>query len=619
MTNPHVRVRRALIACTGALTLAVGVDAQSLSSFDPTPESAQPDPAGRRPAYRTTEILVRPMNDDAARELEEDYGLVRLGTLKSQGVYRYGLPEHATVPDMVRLVGRDARVDYAEPNHLYYLTDIPNDSFYDNVGGSVGDLQKWYHGGIGADDNLNAEEGWDKSTGRSDVVIAIIDSGIQQNHEDLAGNLWSNVDEIPGNSIDDDANGFVDDTWGWDFVSFTYIALPAPACAVTPPPGFVPNNDPNPHPGDGCDNDNDGSVDNSSRHGTAVASAAGADGDNGLGIAGASWDCQLMACQVFADDGGATTFDISSAIDYASANGADVLNMSFGSSFFSITMNTACQNAYADGAVLIASAGNDNSSTANFPATFDNVLSVGASDSGSVAGFGSGDIDGRASFSQYGPAAVDVVAPGADIAVAQFYTATQPNFGATDFYTLINGTSFSSPIVAGLAALIISHVRDGGGTITNAEVVAAITSSAIDLPDDPGDSPDGGATWDGMGRVDFCAALSAAEPLSVELQSFEAKMRRIGVASLRWETAAEIDTAGFNVFREPWTAVAPSAKSAAAVSLNASLIPARGHALQGAAYRWMDLGLPDEGRCYYWLEDVDLFGVTSLHGPFVLR
>ena len=451
--------------------------------------------AESRPTFAPDEILVRYRSTNEERPLqrkavETEMGLALISSNPILEYYRYRLPQGMTVAEALRRLRGDQRLQYVEPNYIVYLHAVPNDSFYDNYQSVTTDLQKWYFDGIGADRNLNAEAAWDIVTGRSDVVVAIIDSGIDLDHPDLAANIWTNPGEIPGNGSDDDGNGFVDDVNGWDF--------------------YFGDNDPNPDLGNGIDDDGVSGPDSNTFHGTFAAGCAGAVTNNGTGVAGAAWDCSLMAIKIFTDDGGAFTSDIADGITYAGANGADVINMSFGGGGFSSTVNNAVSFAFSQGSVLLASAGNGNSSAAQFPASYTNVISVGASDSGSALGGGSGDIDGRASFSQYGTAAVDVVAPGSDLVSTAVNSVANGNAGSATYF-ISSGTSFSCPTVAGLAALLVARARDLGTTLSNADVVNIIQTQTVDLPDDPNDSPNGGSTWDGQGRVDFLAAVNAVQ------------------------------------------------------------------------------------------------------------
>lgn len=482
------RIAGGLALCVSLLGIASPTDAQTLIERPLAPVNAN-DP---RPRFAADEILVRYQGEVApesaqVRAVESAFALKRMRVNRFIGVYRYQLPPSLNVAEAIRRLSADPRVEYAEPNYLYYLDAVPNDSFYDNYNAVATDLQKWYFAGIGADTNLNAEAAWDITTGRTDVLLAVIDSGVDLDHPDLAANIWTNPGEIAGNGVDDDGNGFVDDVNGWDFASN--------------------DNNPNPDLGNGIDDDFSGGPDSNTFHGTFSASCAAARGNNGVGVTGAAWTCRIMAVKIFTDDGGAFLSDIADGITYAASNGADVSNMSFGGGGATSMLN-AVNFAWGQGVVQVASAGNGNSSSAQFPSSYAHVVSVGATDSGSVLTGGSGDLDGRASFSQYGTAAVDVVAPGTDLVGAAVNSVADGSPGTANYF-ISSGTSFSGPTVAGLAVLLLSRARDLGVTLTNDDVEAIIQNTAVDLPDDPGDSPNGGASWDNHGRVSFLDAVNA--------------------------------------------------------------------------------------------------------------
>jgi len=472
--------------------LATPVLAQEPVAVALTPRVAPAPVQDERPVFVADEIVIRFRNvagpdDPGVLGVATRHELTLIKHNPWIGYHRYRLPEGLSVAQAIRSLRGEPTVETVEPNYYYYLHVVPNDAFYDNYNAQANDLQKWYFNGVGADRNLNAEAAWDVTQGRTDVVIAVSDTGVDLDHPDLAANIWTNPGEIAGNSIDDDGNGFVDDVNGWDFWSN--------------------DNDPNPDLGDGLDNDGNGAADDGTFHGSFSASCAAARSNNTTGCVGSAWNCKIMALKIFTDDGGAFTTDIADSITYAANNGADVINMSFGGPFSS-TVQSAVNFAWGRGLVQVASAGNSNSSAQQFPASLAHVISVGASDSASVLGGGSGDIDGRASFSQYGTAAVDVVAPGTHLIGATVNSVADGSPG-TPTYFIASGTSFSGPTVAGLAALVISRARDLSVAITNDDVENIIQTTANDMPDDPGDSPNGGSTWDNHGRVDFLAAVAA--------------------------------------------------------------------------------------------------------------
>jgi subtilisin family serine protease len=222
-----------------------------------------------------------------------------------------------------------------------------------------------------ADADIDALEAWDVTTGSSDVVVAVIDSGVDINHPDLAANIWTNTAEIANNLIDDDGNGYVDDVNGWDFH----------------------NNDNAPHDPHG--------------HGTHVAGTIAAVGDNATGVTGVSWSAKIMPLRFLDAFGVGDTANALDAIDYASAMGADVINNSWGGGGFSQALKDAIE---ASGAVVVCAAGNSGFNTdltPHYPSSYNsaNIISVAASDQD----------DQLAGFSNFGAVSVDVAAPGTNI------------------------------------------------------------------------------------------------------------------------------------------------------------------------------------------------------------
>ena len=192
-------------------------------------------------------------------------------------------------------------VRYVEPNYILTASAFPNDPRFDELWGLHNTGQT---GGID-DADIDGPEIWDQNTGSRDVIVGIIDTGVDYNHEDLAANMWTNPGETPGNGIDDDGNGLVDDVYGWDWV----------------------------------DNDNDPvSEDVGVHHGTHVAGTVGAVGDNGVGVTGVSWNVQLMALRFLGANGSGLLSDAISAINYATAQGATLTCNSWGGGGFSQAM-----------------------------------------------------------------------------------------------------------------------------------------------------------------------------------------------------------------------------------------------------------------------------------------
>jgi subtilisin family serine protease len=321
---------------------------------------------------------------------------------------------YAKMPDVV----------YAEPNYIQHICVSPNDPDY---------IRQW------SLPKIQAEPAWGIETGNSGVIVAVIDTGIDYLHEDIQANIWHNPGEIPGNGIDDDGNGYVDDVAGWDFVDASGGA--------DGEDDKIPDNDPMDRHG----------------HGTHVAGIIGAASNNGLGIAGVAWNCKIMPVRAGyktqSGSGILESDDAALAIVYAAENGARVINLSWGDYHKSNLIADAVQFAADRGALICAAAGNDNSSNLLYPAALENnaVMAIGATDSQ----------DKKASFSNYG-SWVHLSAPGTSI-----YSTYMNNSYAT-----LSGTSMSTPHVAGLAALVISHYSELSPLEIKARIMRSVDISA---------------------------------------------------------------------------------------------------------------------------------------------
>lgn len=306
-------------------------------------------------------------------------------------------------------------VEYAEPNYIVTAFATPNDP----------NLGRQYHLSQSSDADIDATEAWDVQTG-TDVVVAVIDTGVDYNHPDLRNNIWSNPGEIANNGRDDDGNGFVDDIRGWDFV----------------------NNDNNP-------------IDDN-QHGTHVAGIIAAEGNNSTGVSGVNWKARIMPVKFMAANGSGSTAAAIRAIQYAVANGAKVSNNSWGGGGTSQALSDAISAANSRGHIFVAAAGNsgrNNDTTATYPANYNlpNIISVAASTAN----------DGLATFSNFGARSVHVAAPGQGI------FSTVPNGS----YASLSGTSMAAPIVTGVVALMIASNPNIG--------VAQIRSNIMSTADRP--------------------------------------------------------------------------------------------------------------------------------------
>jgi len=323
---------------------------------------------------------------------------------------------------LIELASIDSVV-FAEPNYYYNLSPIGEYEVLEesDLQGDPSLSNQYYLDVINITDARSHLESIGINGGGSrDVIVAIIDSGVDYTHPDLAPNMWINTAEIPNNGIDDDNNGYIDDIYGANTVS-----------------------DERYHSGDPMDDNG---------HGTHVAGIIGAKGDNGIGIRGVADNVRIMAIKAGQSSGILTSTDIAEAIDYAVEKGADVINMSFGGYSKSLIVEDALAIAFSQ-AVLIAAAGNDGLPNVPqptipgkdmYPAAFPWVIGVMATNGTDIADFSNFDYLPEDSH-EY-----QVSAPGVGI------LSTLPD----GKYALWNGTSMSAPVVSGIAALLKSKFND---------------------------------------------------------------------------------------------------------------------------------------------------------------
>jgi len=364
------------------------------------------------PQYEKGQILVSFKSGVTASQitgLNATNAVSIIKYFKTGKIHQLKLPAGLNVQQAVKAYKASALIEFAEPNYYRYLQAAPNDPGYaanmwglNNIGQTGGTINA----------DINAPEAWNITTGSSAVIVADIDSGMDMTHPDLVANVWVNLGEIPGNGIDDDGNGYIDDVHGWDF----------------------------------GENDNDPSdtIASCGGHGTHTAGTIGASGNNGVGVTGVNWAVSLMPLKIFNPIFGglfctASSSAIIGAVNYASMMGARVSNNSYGGGPASLAEQNAIQ---ASKALFVAAAGNDglsNDITASYPATYplDNIISVAATDHNDV----------QAVFSNFGVLTVDLAAPGVHI------LSTLPN----NTYNFYDGTSMAAPHVTGAAALLLAQ------------------------------------------------------------------------------------------------------------------------------------------------------------------
>ncbi len=374
--------------------------------------------------YKEDRVIVKFKNGLQESEMASAAQMVNVSNIKNFkyiGAQLWTLSD-ISVADAINLLKNDPRIVYIEPDYQVSIINTPNDPMYTDLWGmhNIGQT-----GGT-PDADIDAPEAWNTTTGNG-VIIGVIDSGVDYNHPDLTNNMWTNPGEIPGNGIDDDGNGYVDDIHGYDFV----------------------NGD-----GDPWD-DND--------HGTHCSGTIAGEGNNGIGVAGVCWTAQIMALKFLDYSGSGWTSDAVYAIEYAIANGAHLTNNSWGGGGYSSALYDAIDAAHGAGQLFCAASGNDGMNTdysPHYPSSYnlDNIISVAATDHN----------DGLAGFSNYGSTSVDIGAPGVSI------LSTTPG----NTYQYFNGTSMATPHVAGAAALILS----ANPGLTDLEVKQLLFDGADPIP-----------------------------------------------------------------------------------------------------------------------------------------
>ena len=319
------------------------------------------------------------------------------------------------------LSSKRSSIKYVEPIYTVQAFDtIPNDPMYGDLYGM---------------DQINAPQAWDNHVGDQEFIIAVIDTGVDYNHQDLVANMWTNPGEIAGNGQDDDGNGYIDDVHGYDFYNY--------------------DSDPM----------------DSNGHGTHCSGTIGGVGNNGIGVAGVNWRCRIVGAQFLSAGGSGSNQGAIDAIEYCAINEFKVSNNSWGGGGFSQAMFDVIQGAGDQyGHIFVAAAGNGGSYGASYPGAYScsNIICVAATDVN----------ENMASFSQYHPTEVDLGAPGVDV-----LSSTPGNN-----YSYYSGTSMATPHVAGGVGLIYSVM---GGT-SSEKVIDVILSSTRPISSMQGNCATGG-------------------------------------------------------------------------------------------------------------------------------
>jgi subtilisin family serine protease len=404
------------------------------------------------------ESVFKQNNGDA--ELFERLGMGRVY------IFYFDTYNSKTVESAVKDFASDNSVEYSEPAFVgeaagkrdFNLSFIPNDEmfskqWYLNNEGQIAPTGRG-NAKIGAD--INMINAWDIEKGNDKIIVAILDSGIKDDHPDLRARMWVNTEEIPDNGIDDDSNGYVDDYKGWDFAYDDN----------TPTDGFG--------------------------HGTNIASVIGCSTNNVIGFAGINQKCKLMNCKNLSSNNNGEYIWWAQSIKYAVDNGAKIINMSEGGSDFSKTLKTAVDYAIDKDVLLCAAMMNKGDDQDYYPASFKGVFAIGATDTDDNRclrfTWGGGSCWGKH---------IAVVAPGNKI-----YGLDYENINS--YESMWSGTSQSTAIVSGIASLLLSQKSSR----TMDDLKKIITSTAKDQVGDPREDKPGWDKYYGYGRVDCYAALT---------------------------------------------------------------------------------------------------------------
>jgi len=351
------------------------------------------------------------------------------------------------------------------------LAQTPNDLYLN---------EQWYL------DQVESFSAWDITTGSDDVVVAILDTGIDSDHPDLVNQIWKNSDEVADDGIDNDKNGYIDDVNGWDFVRSDASIDPEYSTGTFDADAIL--------------------------HGTFVAGIIGAQTDNEEGIAGLSWKIKIMPVRILDRFGSGDSRHATAAVNYAVENGADVINFSLTGSTFDSSFFDAVKKAYEAGVIMVAALGNESESVNDnpiYPACFmskngseDYVIGVAASD----------DVDERALFSNFGSDCADISAPGVNV----FSTLLQDD-SSLDFIDYYgggwDGTSLAAPMISGAAALLRAYYP----SITPAEVKLVLQLS-VDPLKEKGTESSGQL---GAGRLNISKALQLGASFATSVGTSE--------------------------------------------------------------------------------------------------
>ncbi|WP_160295188.1 putative Ig domain-containing protein [Geobacter sp. OR-1] len=385
-------------------------------NFPSTAKTAQ-----KADRFKEGEILVKfkdGVGEERKTRVHKRHGHEKIRSFRHAKAQHVRLKPGISVEEAIKSYQTDPDVEYAQPNYIYTISDVqpvvPNDPMFGELWG----LNNTGQSGGAASSDIKAAESWNITTGSDNIVVAVIDTGIDYNHPDLSENIWVNSGEIAGNGIDDDGNGYVDDIHGWNAVA-----------------------------------DNGDPMDDNS-HGTHVAGTIGAIGNNLYGVVGVNWHVKLMPLKFISDTGQGTTADAVECLDYLltmKLRGVNIAlsNNSWGGRGNDTLLYQAIKRQMDNGILFVAAAGNDGCDTdiyKFYPSNYElpNIIAVTATDRNDSLAQWTASFGGCGPGANYGQHSVHLGAPGKEI------LSTIPG----DSYDVYQGTSMAAPHVSGVAALL---------------------------------------------------------------------------------------------------------------------------------------------------------------------
>ena len=463
-------------------------------SFAEEPIPATIDPACGAMEFEAGEIIVKfregiPQASVQSLFLAEEVSI--LDEMENLGLMLLSVPRGQEL-EKVEELKRNPLVEYAEPNYVVQVVNtIVAEPHYSLSAPDVEPNDPRYPGDSGQWNlrKIEAPAAWDITTGSDRVIIAFVDSGVDLEHPELKDKIWTNPDEIPGNGIDDDGNGYVDDVHGWDFVNW--------------------DNEPQ----------------DDYWHGTFISSISAAETNNGIGMAGVSWGAEIMPIKVIDNLGKSYHWHTAGGITYAADNGAKIINLSWTltGSDYPQPLQTAVNYAHSKGALVVAAAGDSSDSSYKYPASLDHVVSVAAT----------GRDNGHPDFSTYNDK-VDIAAPGRDIL----------GLCLGGVYCRFSSTHSAAPHVSGLAALIWSV----NPHLSPDYVESIIESTAVDLGESGWDEKFGHGRIDASAAVRATPHYLEVEPddglsflVCDDCDPPSRKITNPNTSCSTWSTTAEVD------------------------------------------------------------------------------